>query len=281
MIARAEVDGYRLLDGFAADLGPLTVVIGANAVGKSTLIDCLQLVAQCAEFPVNTALGVHWGAASVLTAGRDERKLAWRVTVRKPSASRWRQVPLDEACPLVYEVVLQAEPYGQVRPQHEVLRNAEPTPGHAEPDKYMEATPSGRMIRNKRGDLVPFDVAQPRPPQAREGDSAEPMRSGNGSPQATQQDAALLLSQMRFLNEFPVPSVLRILLANMAFYPGFDVTRSSALRTKPAEIRPVTTLAPNGENLGTRSRAVPHLQERRGLDRMPHRSTGILTPGLS
>ena len=37
----------------------------------------------------------------------------------------------------------------------------------------------------------------------------------------------------------------------MAFYPGFDVTASSALRTKPAEIKPVTTLSTNGDNLAT------------------------------
>jgi predicted ATPase len=37
----------------------------------------------------------------------------------------------------------------------------------------------------------------------------------------------------------------------MVFYPGFDVTRHSNLRMKPAEIRPTTVLAPNGENLGT------------------------------
>ncbi len=41
MITRIETEGYRLLDGFSADFRPLTVVIGANAVGKSTLVDCL------------------------------------------------------------------------------------------------------------------------------------------------------------------------------------------------------------------------------------------------
>ncbi len=61
----------------------------------------------------------------------------------------------------------------------------------------------------------------------------------------------MLLSQIRFFNEFPVPSSVRFLLANMAFYPGFDVTQSSSLRTKAAEIRPITTLSTNGDNLGT------------------------------
>ena len=56
MITQIEIGGYRLLDEFEADLNPLTVVIGANAVGKSTLINCLQLIAQCSAVPLNTAM---------------------------------------------------------------------------------------------------------------------------------------------------------------------------------------------------------------------------------
>ena len=59
MISQIEIEGYRLLDEFEADLTQLTVVIGANAVGKSTLIDCLQLIAQCSALPVNTVMGLH------------------------------------------------------------------------------------------------------------------------------------------------------------------------------------------------------------------------------
>jgi len=46
MITKIEIQGYRLLNGFMADFQPLTVVIGANAVGKSTLLDCLQMIAR-------------------------------------------------------------------------------------------------------------------------------------------------------------------------------------------------------------------------------------------
>ena len=64
MITQIEIGGYRLLDEFRADLSRLTVVIGANAVGKSTLLECLQLIAECCDFPINTAIGWHYGAAS-------------------------------------------------------------------------------------------------------------------------------------------------------------------------------------------------------------------------
>ena len=71
MITEIEIGGYRLLEEFRAELKQLTVVIGANAVGKSTLIDCLQLISQCCNFPINTAIGWHYGVASLLSSGNE------------------------------------------------------------------------------------------------------------------------------------------------------------------------------------------------------------------
>ena len=244
MITQIEIGGYRLLDGFEADLNPLTVVIGANAVGKSTLIDCLQLIADCCEHPLNTAISWHHGAASLLTAGNGNGQLAWRVTFRKPPT--WDDFPLEDA--LVYEVLLQTDTQNQMHPQYEVLRTQEPV--HGEPFKFLEATPYQQHIFDiEQRRLIPFNEAQPSPAVVRDADSAEdPPGSGRVG---AQQEVALLLSQIRFFNEFPVPSWVRFLLANMAFYPGFDVTHSSALRTKAADIKPDTTLLSNGDNLGT------------------------------
>ena len=245
MITQIEIGGYRLLDGFEADLNPLTVVIGANAVGKSTLIDCLQLIGECCEFPLNTAIGWHHGPASLLTAGNGNGQLAWSVTFRKPPI--WDDFPLPEGKALVYEVNLQADAQGQIHPQYEVLRSQEPV--HGEPLKFLEATPYQQHIFDtEQLRLVPFDEAQSSPDVVRAADSAV-APSGSGRAGA-QQETALLLSQIRFFNEFPVPSWVRFLLAHMAFYPGFDVTRSSELRTKAADIKPVTTLSNNGDNLG-------------------------------
>ena len=248
MITQIEIGGYRLLDEFKADLESLTVVIGANAVGKSTLIDCLQLIAECCEYPLNNAISWHHGAASLLTAGNGDGQLAWSVTFRKPPT--WDDFPLEEGKALVYSIVLQSDAQGQMHPQYEVLRNQEPAPGFPEPFKFLEATPYQRHIFDrKQRQLIPFDEAQSSPAIIRDADSvAAPPSSGQAD---AQQEAALLLSQIRFFNEFPIPSSVRVLLANMAFYPGFDVTRSSTLRTNAADIKPVTTLSANGDNLGT------------------------------
>ena len=248
MITQIEIRGYRLLDGFEADLNPLTVVIGANATGKSTLIDCLQLIAECCEYPLNTAISWHHGPASLLTAGNGNGQLSWSVAFRKPPI--WNDFPLAEGRTLVYEVALKANPQGQMHPQYEVLKSQKLARGRTEPLKLLEATPHQQHIFDtEKLQLIPFNEAQSSPDVVRDADSAA-VPSGSRRADA-QQEAALLLSQIRFFNEFPVPSWVRFLLANMAFYPGFDVTRSSSLRTKAADIKPDTTLWKNGGNVGT------------------------------
>ena len=249
MITQIEVGGYRLLDEFEADLKSLTVVIGANAVGKSTLIDCLQLIAECSAVPVNTAMGLHGGAASLLSVGNADGRLTWKIAFHLPAT--WNALPLEPGKPLVYEGVLQADAQSQMHPRYEVLKNRDPAPGYEEPFKFLEATQYRQHIfDSKQRQLIPFDEVQSSPDGVRESDSAEGIPRIS-LPPPTRQEAALLLSQIRFFNEFPIPSWVRVLLANMAFYPGFDVTRSSALRTKAADIEPVTTLSANGDNLGT------------------------------
>lgn len=249
MITEIEIGGYRLLDEFKADFTPLTVVIGANAVGKSTLIDCLQLIGECCEVPLNTAIGWHYGAASVLSSGAINKQLTWNITFHHPALSDI--LHSDEEKSLVYEVALVPDTQYQMQARYEVLRNQDPAPGHIEPFKFLEATPYRQQIFDrKQGRFTPFDEAQSSTESVHESDSTETVRP-NVPAQTAQQEVALLLSQIRFFNEFPVPSLVRVLLAHMAFYPGFDVTRSSSLRTKPADISPFTTLSSNGDNLGT------------------------------
>ena len=170
MITKIEIQGYRLLSRFAADFRPLTVVIGANAVGKSTLLDCLQLIAQCADSPLNTAIGWHWGVQSLLNASTNENRLGWKISFEKPRNSFWSRLPLDDDQKLYYEVSLQGDVQGQAQAQYEVLRKPEPAaPRYSEAFKYLEATPHRRYIysREKHG-LIPFDEALPQTNQVRE-----------------------------------------------------------------------------------------------------------------
>jgi len=247
MITKIEIDGYRLLNDFSADLGALTVVIGANAVGKSTLLDCLQCISQCVEYPLSTVLGWHWGMVSLLNAAdKKAQTLSWKITFIKPRDGYWAQMPIEEERAMVYEVVLQTDIKGQaLAALYEVLKASEPRAGYLEPFKFLEATPNRRQIydRNKKH-LEPFDEA------VLSSSAGGVSPNGNAVP-VQAQEPALMLSKIRFFNEFPLPSFVRSFLASMAFYPGFDVTRFSALRTKAAEIKPIVTLFQSGENLGT------------------------------
>ncbi|WP_217164013.1 AAA family ATPase [Streptomyces sp. AC512_CC834] len=59
MITRIEIDGYKSFDGFALDLPPFTVLVGANASGKSNLLEAVDLLGQLIREPTSQTLVDH------------------------------------------------------------------------------------------------------------------------------------------------------------------------------------------------------------------------------
>lgn len=59
MITRIEIDGYKSFDGFALDLSPFTVLVGANASGKSNLLEAVDLLGQLIREPTGQTLVDH------------------------------------------------------------------------------------------------------------------------------------------------------------------------------------------------------------------------------
>ena len=51
MITRIEIDGYKSFDGFALDLPPFAVLVGANASGKSNLLEAVDLLGHLIREP--------------------------------------------------------------------------------------------------------------------------------------------------------------------------------------------------------------------------------------
>ena len=252
MIKKIKVSGYRLLDGFEADLDALTVIIGANATGKSTLFDCLRLISGCMDFPLNALLGYRGGVWTLFNAAGDERNVSWELTFSKPTRGRfWSGFPLQDEPGYVYEVQLGVDAFGQPLPLYECLKRAQPYEGHAAPLKYLEATSTRSMIYDReQRRLVPFDQSTTHG-AGTEGQLDAPERGAPGIERMQKQDIRLFLSHMRFFNEYPIPSYARSLLAMCAFYPGFEVTTNAPIRTKLSEIRPQTLLSYSGDNLGT------------------------------
>jgi len=259
MINSIEINGYRLLDAFRADIGQLTVVIGANATGKSTLINFFQLVSRSVEFSLRDVLGWEGGLGSVLTALGRVKELGWAVTFQKPVAHRiLANIPLKDDRSYVYEVRIDRGPYGEPVPDYEVVRSEKPYGGHEEPFKLLEATRQRSLIFNySMGRLVPFDEAfgdrdhlplyEGLESENKQGQESDLTKRA----QVAEEGRTLRLAQMRFFNEYPVLSWIRLLLASCRSYPGFDVVAGSNLRSKPADIKVETRLLPNGENLGT------------------------------
>lgn len=250
MIETIEIDGFRLLNGFKADLKPLTVIIGANATGKSSLIDCLQFISWCCEHSLTKILGSN--TDSQLTYDGKTSDLGWRISFFKPKTKYWNELPLENEL-LVYEVNLSFDKLGRVYPKQEVLQDSDQRPVESSPLKYLESSPHKRQIfDSKSRQLVSFDeVGSDKFGSIQEPEAENISPDSKVSMQSSIEESALLLSKMQFPNEYPIPSAVRYLLSSMSFYPGFDVTQSSVLRTKAFELRAVTWLTPNGDNLGT------------------------------
>jgi predicted ATPase len=59
VITRIEIDGYKSFDGFTLDLPPFVVLVGANASGKSNLLEAVDLLGQLIREPTGQTLVDH------------------------------------------------------------------------------------------------------------------------------------------------------------------------------------------------------------------------------
>ena len=69
IISRLCISGYRSLRDIRLELGPLTVVTGANGSGKSSLYRALRLLADIAQGRIIQSLALEGGLPSALWAG--------------------------------------------------------------------------------------------------------------------------------------------------------------------------------------------------------------------
>jgi predicted ATPase len=94
IITRLCIAGYRSLRDVRLEIGPLTVVTGANGSGKSSLYRALRLLADVAQGRIIQSLALEGGLQSVLWAGPEAFSRAKKAgtqpvqgTVRKNSVS--------------------------------------------------------------------------------------------------------------------------------------------------------------------------------------------------
>ncbi|CAN5686946.1 AAA family ATPase [soil metagenome] len=82
-LRRIRVRGFRRLADVDLEFRPLMVMIGANGVGKTSLLDAVSLLSASAEGKLNTTLSSLGGISSVLTRGKADR-LAFNADMNVP-----------------------------------------------------------------------------------------------------------------------------------------------------------------------------------------------------
>ena len=69
MLTRLRVKNFRLLRDVTIDMNDLTVLIGPNSAGKSTILEVLDFLARCASGKLEDAVVAHGGIESIRTIG--------------------------------------------------------------------------------------------------------------------------------------------------------------------------------------------------------------------
>ncbi len=120
----AAFGGFRRLYDLELEMRPLIVMIGANGVGKSSLLDAFSLLAASASGRLNAQLSELGGVADTLTCDKG-KKISLSVDMEVTGYK-----------PLCYE--LHIGPRGQSYAiEHEVLSQLQP--GHTSPLKHIES----------------------------------------------------------------------------------------------------------------------------------------------
>lgn len=264
MITKVEVQGYRLLHDFQADLGQLTIAIGANATGKSTLQDFLSFLSQAAERPLNAVLGERGGITSVLSAGSEARGLRWRITFSRPRNNPvWSELlSFSEGCTYEYGASLSAgAAYFGAVPESELLLCLPDAASGVEPFPLLDGRGGlSRVFDDELGGCVDFrepvrdtkDLFSGLDLQGNATQPSAPTRPGpDALRQAEVEGPSLLLAQVRYPAKFVTVSLMRSMFASWETYPGFLVNATSLLRRQPADVAPTTRLWSEGWNLAT------------------------------
>ena len=106
-----KVDGFRRLCGVDCELRPLTVMIGANGSGKTSVLEVMSLLAASADGRLADRISELGGISSVLTAERKER-MSFQLTTGSKAGALQYDVSI-EASGIGYAV--RAEQLTQVR----------------------------------------------------------------------------------------------------------------------------------------------------------------------
>ncbi|WP_375769793.1 AAA family ATPase [Archangium gephyra] len=214
-LTRLGVDGYRVLEGLDARLGALTVLTGEPGSGKSSLLDCLALLAFAVEHPLPPGMDARGVGPRLFRAGGPERlHLSLHVTSGSGRAFRYT-VGLGgpERAPRVT-----SERFASVR--------TDASGQESEAFTFLD-------FENGRGTVRTVSWASARP-------------RVRVAPHALPPDVLALRGELE--PALRSATSFRAFVSGWRFYPGFDVSRGAVLR-RPVPSEPEPLLAPDGSNL--------------------------------
>lgn len=209
-LASIEIRGYRPFQQFEAHPGDLTVIIGANATGKSSLFDFLRLLSFAVTNPLPPEIDPGSAGKTVFHAGGPERIAFVLVVNRGPRT------------PLRYEVEIQG-PVGAPKIVRERLATADPPLGGASRPFIFLDFRGGKGLVYDKFEHEPKRPAWSLPPNE--------------------------LALRRALDPTLVTlSKFQSFLSSWRVYAGFDVSGDAPLR-RPAFTEQSPILADDGANL--------------------------------
>jgi predicted ATPase len=71
-ILRIDINGFKKLNDIGLFVRPFMVLIGANGVGKTSMLDAFSLLSSSASGVLNRALSELGGLSNLLTRGKTE-----------------------------------------------------------------------------------------------------------------------------------------------------------------------------------------------------------------
>lgn len=99
LITRVALRNYKSLAACDVELGPLTILVGPNGVGKSNFLDALRFTAQALRFSLDHALRERGGISEVRTRSADHLgSVAVRLDLRLSDATGWYGFEIVPEC---------------------------------------------------------------------------------------------------------------------------------------------------------------------------------------
>lgn len=209
------ITGYRTFRQFSASLGPLTVIIGANGSGKTSLFDFLRFLSFTAGNPLPPEIDPRAAGKTLFHVA-----IAGKAPLEKIAFTL--EVELGQRKPLLYDVEIRG-PIGEPRVMSETLRTTEPLfTDEYDPFIFLNFRLGKGVVRDQRQKKFVRPEWTVRPNE---------------------------LALRRALDPTLITiSNFQTFLSSWKFYSGFDVSSTSAIR-RPTPIEPNPTLAEDGSNL--------------------------------